>query len=332
MSALLAYYRRTATYYGIALYCFAGATDHSSQRELDLWGQQRASWEKVVDLSGGERLSIPYGGTTLPAFFFRAPGAGQGEQRPLVVMNNGSDGVTSSMWLEGGAAAAERGYHWMTFDGPGQPGPLFSQGIPFRPDWEAVLTPVLDALLVRPDVDSDRVALIGVSQAGYWVPWAIAFEHRFAAAVADGGVVDVSSGWIQTLSEPMRQLLREGDRDEFDRRVQLLANASPSVRARRDFRGRPYGMGGDSAFDLYSAVSSYRLGEEVKDIVTPILITDPEDEQFFPGQPRQLYDLVPGQKELVHFSAYEGANGHCEPFARSLRDTRIFDWLDGYLR
>jgi hypothetical protein len=26
------------------------------------------------------------------------------------------------------------------------------------------------------------------------------------------------------------------------------------------------------------------------------------------------------------------ANGHCEPMARSLRDTRIYDWLEGYLR
>ena len=68
------------------------------------------------------------------------------------------------------------------------------------------------------------------------------------------------------------------------------------------------------------------------DITTPLLITDPDDEQFFPGQPQQLYDLVPGTKELIRFTAHEGANGHCEPMARSLRDTRIFDWLEDYLR
>ena len=107
----------------------------------------------------------------------------------------------------------------MTFDGPGQQATLFEQGIPFRPDWEAVLTPVLDTMLARPDVDRDRVAVIGVSQAGFWVPRAICFEHRFAAAVADGGVVDVSAGWIAQLSEEMRQLLHDGNREEFDRRA-----------------------------------------------------------------------------------------------------------------
>jgi hypothetical protein len=330
----LAYYRRAATYYATALYRFSGATDHSPERELELWRRQRVCWEKIVDLSpiSGERLAIPYEGTTLPGFFFRAPDAAPGERRPLVVMNNGSDGATSAMWLEGGAAAAERGYHWMTFDGPGQQAALYEQKIPFRHDWEAVLTPVLDALLPRPDVDEDHVALIGVSQAGYWVPRAIAFEHRFAAAVADGGVVDVSVGWIRHLPEMMRQQLIDGEREAFDREMQLAESKSPAATATLDFRGKPYGFDGGSRFDLYQAVASYRLGAEVESITTPLLITDPDDEQFFPGQPRQLYDLVPGTKGLIRFTEHEGAAGHCEPMARSLRDTRIFDWLDSYLR
>jgi hypothetical protein len=110
-----------------------------------------------------------------------------------VVLNNGSDGPTSHMGLFGGWVALERGWHAMTFDGPGQQAALFLQGMPFRPDWEAVLTPVVDAMVARPDVDPGRLAVIGVSQAGYWVPRALAFEHRFAAAVADPGVVDVTS-------------------------------------------------------------------------------------------------------------------------------------------
>lgn len=88
----------------------------------------------------GERLQVPYEGTTLPGYFFRAPDATPGERRPLVVMNNGSDGPTSSMGLFGGWVANERGYHWMTVDGPGQQASLFLHGIPFRHDWEAVLT------------------------------------------------------------------------------------------------------------------------------------------------------------------------------------------------
>ncbi|HET7516368.1 MAG TPA: hypothetical protein VFN05_01475 [Actinomycetes bacterium] len=105
----------------------------------------------------GERLQIPYEGTSLPGSFFRAPDAGPGERWPLVVLNNGSDGPTSHMGLFGGLAALERGYHAMTFDGPGQQAALFLQGIPFRHDWEAVV----DAMVARPDVDPGRAVLAG---------------------------------------------------------------------------------------------------------------------------------------------------------------------------
>jgi hypothetical protein len=198
-----------------------------------------------------------------------------------VVLNNGSDGATSQMWLAGGAAASARGYHWMTFDGPGQQAALFEQGISFRPDWEAVLTPVLDTMSARPDVDPARMAVIRVSQAGYWVPRALAFEHRPPAAVVDPGVTDVSASWTRHLPAVMRDQLRDGEEQQ---------------------------------------------------ITTPLLITDPEDEQFWPGQSEDLYRRLPGNKELIPFTAREGASRHCEPMARSLRETRIFDWLGTYLR
>jgi hypothetical protein len=286
----------------------------------------------VVDLTGGERVAVPYEGTTMPGVFYRAPGAAPGEPRPLVVLNNGSDGATSQMWVQGGAAASARGYHWMTFDGPGQQALLFEQRIPFRPDWEAVLTPVLDAMLARPDVDAGRVAVIGISQGGFWVPRALAYEHRFAAAVADPGVVDVSTAWLEPLPKSLRKQLAEGKQEQFDRNMRIGERFSRSAAALLTFRGEPYGLHDDSRFHLYETVMQYRLADdEVARIDTPLLICDPEGEQFWPGQPQALFDRLPGEKELVHFSAAEGAGRHCEPMAPALRDARVFDWLDRYL-
>ena len=327
----LGHHRRAARHYACGLYAVAGSS--RAGEELDIWRRQRACWERVVDLHPvpGERLAIPYEGTTLPAYFFRAPDAAPGERRPLVVMNNGSDGATSDMWIQGGAAAAERGHHWMTFDGPGQQAALFEQGIPFRPDWEAVLTPVVDAMVARADVDADRIGLIGVSQAGYWVPRALAFEHRFAAAVADPGVVDVSTSWTDHLPKHVLAQLTEGKREAFDRNMRMGLKLSHKAAAVLAFRGRPYGIEGDSAFDLFDAVRRYRLGDEVAGITTPLLVTDPENEQFWPGQSQQLYDRLPGPREIVRFTAHEGADRHCEPLGPLTRDARVFDWLDGHL-
>ena len=93
------------------------------------------------------------------------------------------------------------------------------------------------------------------------------------------------------------------------------------------FRMKPYRT--ESMFEALEAVRAYRLDDVVGEITTPMLITDPEDEQFWPGQSQQLYDALPGpDKELVAFTAAEGANFHCEPMGQALADQRIFDWLD----
>jgi hypothetical protein len=326
-------YLRSASYYSTALYLIT----HSKQasRQPEIWRGHRACWDKTVDLASvpGERIEIAYEDTTLPGYFFRAPDAKPGERRPLVVINNGSDGATSSMALFGGIAANERGYHWMTFDGPGQQAALFLQNIPFRPDWEAVLTPVLDAMVARPDVDADRVAVIGISQGGYWVPRALAFEHRFVAAVIDPGVVDVSTSWTAQLPGFMTsQLEDESKKKKFDQEMGWAERLSKSNRATLHFRAEPFGVEGESRWDLYQQVMKYKLGDEVKDITTPVLITSPEDEQFWPGQSQRLYQMLPGEKRVVSFTAAEGANRHCEPMGLGIRDARIYDWLDGHLR
>jgi hypothetical protein len=61
------------------------------------------------------------------------------------------------------------------------------------------------------------------------------------------------------------------------------------------------------------------------------LIADPDNEQFWPGQSKELYDALTCPKELVHFTTEEGADYHCEPKALGLREQRIFDWLDNVL-
>jgi hypothetical protein len=326
-ASALAGYRRAATYYAAAL----SRIQHSSEpdRRPALWHRQRACWERIVTLSPtpGQRLVIPYEDTHLAGYFFPAAGTDAEERRPLILLNNGSDGATSHMWVQGGAAANERGYHWMTFDGPGQQAALFEQKLLFRPDWENVLTPVLDVALARPDVDPDRVAVIGISQAGYWVTRALCFEHRLAAAVLDPGVLDVSRSWTTLLSEPMRTQLLNHHATAFDREMHLAELFSPATAATLQFRGEPYGLNGGSRYALYQTVSRYRLGDELDQITTPLLVCDPDNEQFWPGQSQELHDRLSGTRELLRFTTEDGAGRHCEPLAQGQRDNRIFDWL-----
>jgi alpha/beta hydrolase family protein len=114
-----------------------------------------------------EIVEIPFEGTTLPGYHFRAAGA---DPRPTVILLGGYDGTVEELYFFNGAAALARGYDVLAFDGPGQGGALIQQGLVMRADYGPVVTAVLDFLLERAGADPRRVALIGLSLGGFVAP------------------------------------------------------------------------------------------------------------------------------------------------------------------
>jgi len=317
-------YLRAANYWACVVDAYAEGDDNDGLREV--FRSHRACWDAFVDSFGDAhvRVDVPYEGITLPGYLLRPDATGV--PRPTLVLTNGSDGPISAMWSSGAAGALARGWNAFVYDGPGQQSMLFERGTSFRPDWEAVLTPVVDTLAARPDVDAESLVAYGISQGGYWLPRALAYEHRFVAAVADPGVVDVSTSWTHPLGGSMRKLLDRGDREAFNRDMRM-AEVLPGLRRTLNYRRRPYAAR-DDMFGLFREVRTYALDEEtIGQITTPVMVTNPEDEQFWPGQPEQLAKLLGGHGELVDFTAAEGANFHCQPLARQLTDERMFSWL-----
>ena len=105
-----------------------------------------------------------------------------------------------------------------------------------------------------------------------------------------------------------------------------MQSAPLAQRQNWEWRAKPYGL--RSAFDVFTAARRYNLADVADQITTPLLITDPEGEQFWPGQSQQLFEKLRNTKQLVVFTAEEGADRHCEPMARLLLEQRMFDWLD----
>ncbi|MGS0685546.1 alpha/beta hydrolase family protein [Nakamurella sp. GG22] len=321
-------YLRAANYLAIAVNAVDGL--RSQDPLLPTFREHRVAWDGFIRNApyAVETVEIPYEETILPGFFFAPDGASA--VRPTLIMINGSDGSLSNLWGSGAAGALERGYNVLLFDGPGQQSLLFERNIPFRFDWEAVTTPVVDFLLTRADVDPAKIALYGISQAGYWVPRSLAFEHRIAAAIADPGVVDVSTSWTDHMPKSMIKLLREGNREKFDKEMAFGMKMPGAGKTAWSFRARPYNQTG--YYDTMAEVLKYNVTDVAASITTPLLITSPEDEQFWPGQSEKLASLIPGETQLVKFTAAEGANYHCQPLARLLTEQRMLDWLDAKLQ
>ncbi|MFG3114737.1 alpha/beta hydrolase family protein [Streptomyces sp. NPDC048197] len=321
-------YLRAAGYFGMALVAVDACPDPEA-RLRELFAEHRTCFDRFAAAGEppAERVAIPYEDRTLPGYLFGPPD--RTGALPTVIVNNGSDGPVSAAWTLLGAPAVERGYRALLFDGPGQQSLLFEHGVTFRPDWERVITPVVDFLTARADVDAGRLVLAGISQAGYWVPRALAFEHRIAAAVADPGVVEVVASWWPQLGPDLRALWESGDRESFDRILGEAMAEFPELAARWRWRAKPYGI--TSPFDLLTEVSRYTVLPVAHRITTPLLITDPEGEHFWPGASARLHDALPGPKELIRFTAAEGAHLHCEPMGRARFEQRVFDWLDARL-
>jgi hypothetical protein len=320
-------YLRAANYFSVAVNAIDGL--YGTEDLLPAFYAHRAAWEGFVATTSWpvERVDIPYEGASMPGWLFRPDTSGVA--RRTLVVNNGSDGALSGCWCECAEGGLQRGYNVLLFDGPGQQSMLFERDIPFRPDWEKVLTPVVDFLTDRDDVDTGKITLYGVSQAGYWVPRALAFEHRFAAAIADGGVVDIGRTWFTRIPPPLLALYEQGENEKFDQEMAHGMQGDKAAQAIWQFRARPYGVSGYAA--VLDTVSQYTVHDIAGRIVTPLYITDPDGEQFFSGQPAELAARVPGAT-LAQFTQQDGASYHCQPMARELTEQRMFDWMDEQLR
>jgi len=317
-------YLRAAMYFAEAISMIDGTDDPS--RGVPTWKRHLACWDEFCARCAppAVKIDVPYEDTPMPGYLFVPDDSGG--PFPTVIFNNGSDGPLAGMWAAGIAGALRRGYAAFTFDGPGQNGMLWLHNVGFRYDWENVITPIVDALVDRKDVDAGRIALSGISQGGYWVLRALAFEHRIAAGIVDPGVMDVSTAITSNFPKSMMKLLDAGDKEKFDRDMKTGMKLMPhEMRQTLAWRMKPYMT--DSFYDWATEAQKFNARDVIDKIECPMFVADPEDEQFWPGQAREVYGELKSPKTIVKFKASEGANWHCEPKARSLYDQRMFDWL-----
>ncbi|MDQ7804941.1 alpha/beta hydrolase [Amycolatopsis sp. A133] len=278
-----------------------------------------------------EPIEIPYDGTVLSGYFYRAPGDGP---KPLLLMHNGFDGSAEELHYLGAATGAERGYHVLTFDGPGQPSAVRRAKLVFRPDWEHVVTPVVDFARALPGVDPSRIALLGVSLGGMLAPRAAAFEHRLAAVVAVDGVYDAGAAVTSMLPWPREEIVRRARAphdEELDALLSAGRQASPTLRWACD-HGR-YVLGAATDREFVAKYLEYTLEDGVAEKITcPVLVCEAANDLFFGGEretePRRLYAHLEAPKTLLTFTAEEGADAHCHVGAQRLAAGRIYDWLD----
>ncbi|MFJ3876236.1 alpha/beta hydrolase family protein [Streptomyces sp. NPDC090077] len=323
---------RAAQYYSQALFYVLGTDRPGDEKALYL--SARGAWDAFARLCSPAAVTaqVPYAGTHLPVWFFRPEGPVR--PRPTVILTNGSDGQNTDMWTYGVSAALDRGWNALVYDGPGQGQLLFVEEIPFTTAWEKVVAPLVDWLRAREDVDGNRIALTGISMGGNLVARAAAFEQRLAAVVCQPGCL---SPWLG-FDKELRDLVTP-DKAQTNKvwNEEVVPRLTPQLRftvSKRleifDRQALRQAREGKVPTDLWTP-AQVAIGMDVTKLVprikAPVLVLDYDFEQFYPGQPQEMYDLLRARRAYLKMTQATGAQLHCSPMAPQQHCDVVFDWL-----
>ena len=275
-------------------------------------------------------LAIPFGQTSLPAYFIAAEGF-ENAVRPLIVFNNGYDCTITDTYFACAVAASRRGYHSLVFDGPGQGAMLYERGMPLRPDWETVIRAVVDFVEALPLVDARRIALSGWSLGGYLAPRGASGEPRIAALIADPGTWSIADGFrdviVRLFGVPAEAAADLGALDQ-----PILDKVEAVIRGDRRLNWKVvqrgfWVHGVDTLRAFFASAELFTMKGRAELISCPTLITQAENDGLAAGAGAFAATLR-CPTTLMRFTAAEGADGHCEMANRSLLNRRVLDWLD----
>jgi alpha-beta hydrolase superfamily lysophospholipase len=313
---------RASTYYRSAGFFLVGNPRDS--RIVTSWKKSRDMFRKGARL--GEYpvavVSIPYEKTTLPGYVLQPDRSGK--KRKTVIIQTGFDGTAEELYFENALFALRRGWTVILFEGPGQGGALHEQGLTFRPDWENVITPVVDFALTRNGVDPERIALMGISMGGYLAPRGASGEHRLAALVANPGTYDMLGH-------------RRADAREWE---EMRSDPDGTNTALRQAMGKDIGFrwfiengmlttGTKTPLQFLEMFRKFNMQGLADRITCPTLVIVGAGDHFSSiKDQRKLYDELACPKTLLVFDKASFADEHCQMGALMTSNQRIFDWLD----
>ncbi|MCE3551817.1 prolyl oligopeptidase family serine peptidase [Pseudonocardia sp. RS11V-5] len=312
---------RTAEYFAPA----------GTPRQVELGLASRAAFLAAAPYLPGrvEELWLPWEDQRLPGYLCTpAADAGPG---PTLVATSGFDGTLEETYLQVGRAGLERGWRVLLICGPGQMDVTRTEPhTHFVPDTERWVTPWLDHLLARPEVDPERLALLGISLGGYWVTRAAAHDDRIRAVVANSPIVDLHAYQVAFVAPYVggdpEVVLDPGDDLRLDDIDHLPDTALP-VAAKGLARSLMTRFGRTSLLDTFAYLRAFRVDPTA--VACPALALVGSGEG---GEPRAQFERfcseVAGPVTAHTFTAHDGADTHCQLGNLTYSAAVVFDWLE----
>jgi pimeloyl-ACP methyl ester carboxylesterase len=273
-----------------------------------------------------EEAMLPYNAIKLPVYVM-APSP-QVERRKTLIIVSGFDGTLEEEYFMRGYAALEREYNIVHAAGPGQVDVFrFYPNTYFEPDYEKPLKTVIDFLAERPEVDMERLAILGISFGGYFATRATAHEPRIKVLIANSPVLNLRDYLVAFIgSDPAEAPEEENFRLED---LPAIPEEILSRQLKAMCENLMVRFGQPSFRESFIYLREFVVGEAVSDITCPSLAFVGTGEG---GEPEKQYKefcaKVSGPVASYTFTDFEGADTHCQVGNPSFAAGVALDWLD----
>jgi pimeloyl-ACP methyl ester carboxylesterase len=327
VSARDAYFRASSYFRAADFYLHGKPED---ERINSLWDKQTKCFDNAISLLDipGVRGVVQGDGFEIPVIFYAA--SKDAKPRPTLILGNGYDGAQEELLHFHGFAALERGINVLTYEGPGQCSVVRDQGKGFVAEWEKVVTPVVDYAATLPQIDMEKLGLVGVSMGGYLAVRAAAFEHRLKAAIAIDGVYDFAAALSGIVGPNLRSVLESGDEEAIEKSFKKLLDGNQIPTALRwGMEQGLWSFGTRSVVEFMDKAKEMTLKGLEDRIKCQVWVGEAKEDQFFKGQPQMVKDALGEKANLVLFGEEDAAENHCHVGAGAFLNQIVMDWFEG---
>lgn len=238
-----------------------------------------------------EVVRIPYQGTALRGYLARPP---RGRAPFPVVVVLGDFDTTAENLVQCALPMATRGLAVLVVDGPGYGEALQRQCLVSRHDYEVVGTAVAGFVDEAPELDGERLGVMGIGLGGYYAMRVVAFEARYRAVAAWGAAWDAGSRFR-------------------GRATHYTDNAAGDPVSTPAFQLQ-YTSGTDSTSDALAFWHNFHLRDVAEQVTVAALVVHGENDQQVPvADAYRLYAaLGSGHKDLCVVPRGTPGEEHCQ--------------------
>jgi dienelactone hydrolase len=285
-----------------AFYTMAQGPIHEDDNEFNLLysSKKNECYDKFIKYAPRhiERVEIPFKGKSLPGLLHLP--AKNSKKVPCIVHLGGMDMFKEMFNPVYGDKFLERGMAVLTFDGPGQNEARITRKICVTADnFIPAGRAAMDFLISRPEIDSEKIGITGVSMGSFWSLQIAAHDQRYKAASGFYVCHEPGMNTIFNLACPI-----------FKDRYMWMA-----------------GYQDEKKFDVFAKKLSLKgLGGRIK---CPTLIVAGEDDELSPIENSyRIFDEIKAPKNIAVFKGeYHGVSDNWD--VKSMLADWLRDRLDG---